>query len=444
MENNNRPARVSPVTIIMCVLLAAAVIGAGVVFLPDYVRYNNALDCISRSEYDEAREILASLGDYLDCAEKADYCDYCQAAELLEGGEYIAAAELFLSLGEYKDSAEMEQECRYRYARQLLESGDLDGALSRLGELGTYKDSYTLMLSLLSGSAENVSLERMDIASSLEHVLPLRETADAATYIDIFRNNIPADIIGTGFAHTAALTSEGRVLSAGDNSFGQCETDGWSDIVSIAVGGSFTVGLKSDGTVVATGDNSYGQLDIVTAGKAKAIYAGNTCCAALLNTGNIVVYGSAELKETAGWSDICRFSLGAYSAAGVDSSGQVHSTMGTVSFDRPVYKLHLGLASWLAVYSDGKVGSSFGFEAKDALYADLGTRYAAVLNRDGALKIHSLRDGDRGIDAAENWGDLIAVSCRASHIAAVHADGTVSAAGENPDGRCDVTDWDLF
>jgi hypothetical protein len=39
----------------------------------------------------------------------------------------------------------------------------------------------------------------------------------------------------------------------GDNDYGQCNVDDWTDIVYIAAGSYHTAGLKADGTVVAAG-----------------------------------------------------------------------------------------------------------------------------------------------------------------------------------------------
>jgi alpha-tubulin suppressor-like RCC1 family protein len=65
-----------------------------------------------------------------------------------------------------------------------------------------------------------------------------------------------------GGCHTIGLKSDGTVVSAGNDSSGQCDVDGWMDIIKVAAGYDHTVGLKSDGTVVAVGNNEYGQCDI--------------------------------------------------------------------------------------------------------------------------------------------------------------------------------------
>ena len=58
------------------------------------------------------------------------------------------------------------------------------------------------------------------------------------------------------------LRSDGTVVVAGDNVWGECNVDGWTDIVAVAAGWGHTVGLRSDGTVVATGWNDAGQCDV--------------------------------------------------------------------------------------------------------------------------------------------------------------------------------------
>lgn len=56
-----------------------------------------------------------------------------------------------------------------------------------------------------------------------------------------------------GNGHTVGLKSDGTVVAVGDNTFGQCNVSGWTDVIAIAAGDSHTVGLRFDGTVYITG-----------------------------------------------------------------------------------------------------------------------------------------------------------------------------------------------
>ena len=58
-------------------------------------------------------------------------------------------------------------------------------------------------------------------------------------------------IVG-GENHVVGLKSDGTVVAAGDDSYGQRDVESWTDIVAISAGQFFTVGVKSDGTIVAT------------------------------------------------------------------------------------------------------------------------------------------------------------------------------------------------
>ena len=55
------------------------------------------------------------------------------------------------------------------------------------------------------------------------------------------------------------LKEDGTVYATGDNSDGQLDITGWTNIVSISSGIRSTVGLKSDGTVLFTGKSEYGE-----------------------------------------------------------------------------------------------------------------------------------------------------------------------------------------
>jgi len=77
--------------------------------------------------------------------------------------------------------------------------------------------------------------------------------------------------IAAGCRHTIGLKSDGTVIAAGDNKYGQCNVSGWFNIVAVAAGNvhmarntgnAHTIGLKSDGTVEAVGWNKHNQCDV--------------------------------------------------------------------------------------------------------------------------------------------------------------------------------------
>lgn len=69
-------------------------------------------------------------------------------------------------------------------------------------------------------------------------------------------------MVAGGHTHSLGLKSDGTVIAAGSNQYGQCDVDGWTDIVQVSAGRDHVVGLKTDGTVVSTGLNTYGELDV--------------------------------------------------------------------------------------------------------------------------------------------------------------------------------------
>ena len=58
-----------------------------------------------------------------------------------------------------------------------------------------------------------------------------------------------------GKGHTVGLKKDGTVVAVGDNKYGQCDVENWTDVVRISAGDWYTVGIKTDGTVLITGEN---------------------------------------------------------------------------------------------------------------------------------------------------------------------------------------------
>ena len=173
--------------VILPILLAAALIFSTVPpFLARREAYSNAQTLLSAGKYEEAQEMFAQLGDYLDAKELAEKgVQYQKAMAVFEGAKkadpsvlplvgltrndvadtenlsmllYTKAKELLEPLGNYQEAEESikqinaafeeyeEQKIlgRYNEACRLLEEGEYLGARDAFLALGSYKDSVEM------------------------------------------------------------------------------------------------------------------------------------------------------------------------------------------------------------------------------------------------------------------------------------------------------------
>jgi len=91
--------------------------------------------------------------------------------------------------------------------------------------------------------------------------------------------------------HVVGLKSDGTVVAAGHDWWGECNVGHWRRITQVAAGGYHTVGLQSDNTVLVAGSGWQGQRDGV---------------------GN--------------WTDITQVAAGEYHTVGIKSDGTVFAT----------------------------------------------------------------------------------------------------------------------
>jgi len=105
-------------------------------------------------------------------------------------------------------------------------------------------------------------------------------------------------MVAAGEDHTVGLKSDGTVVAVGDNSRGQCDVGGWTDIVQVAAGGYHTVGLKTDGTLVAVGSNYSGKCDVGGWTGITQVAAGTTHTVGLKSDGTVV---AGWVTEPAKW-----------------------------------------------------------------------------------------------------------------------------------------------
>ena len=150
------------------------------------------------------------------------------------------------------------------------------------------------------------------IAAGYDHIVCLQSNGKALSVGE--QKNILdwTDVVAVaaGFHNSVGLRLDRTVVASGQNDYGECDVDSWTDIVAIAASGepfsNHTVGLRADGTVVATGKNKYGQCDVTTWRNIIAIFAGVWHTAGLRADGTILLAGRKKknIFDSTEWTDI--------------------------------------------------------------------------------------------------------------------------------------------
>ena len=92
----------------------------------------------------------------------------------------------------------------------------------------------------------------------------------------------------------AAIRADGTVvyLYKGDDSYGQNNISGWTDMVQLSIGENHTVGLRADGTVTAVGDNYAGQCDVEDWSGVARIAPGESGTVGITEDGRVLLAGT--------------------------------------------------------------------------------------------------------------------------------------------------------
>ena len=309
--------------------------------------------------------------------------------------------------------------------------------------------------------------------------------------------------LAAGAYHTVGLRSDGTVVAAGGNDYGQCDVDSWTDIVAVAAESHHTVGLRSDGTVVATGLNDDGQCDVDSWTNIVAVAAGYGHTVGLRGDGTVVAAGCNDdgQCDVDSWTDIVAVAAGSQHTVGLRSDGTVVATgwnyhgqcdVSNWKNIRLPQEMNPGYQAAQQLMDEGKyLQAMWAFSALDfqdsaekaqearscyvssqptlavgsghtvGLLSD-GTVVATGWNRNGQCDVDSWSDivavaaGDShtvGLlsdgtvvatgwnDDDDSWTDIVAVAAGWWHTVGLRSDGTVVATGDNDDGQCDVDSW---
>ena len=360
--------------------------------------------------------------------------NYNKAQALLEEGKYDQALAAFEAMNGYKDSTakiaevneaktERENEAAYETAVALMESGQYDRAILIFQRLGGYRDSAAKIdegkekeLQDLYAQAESLLKEGKPY-EAVRAFFKIKDYGDSLDRCVALWGKITDPPIAAGQAFSAGLCSDGTVITAGDNIYGQCDAAEWEDVVAIATGQWHTAALFSDGTVKATGYNEYGQCDVSEWEQITAISAGQFETVGLKEDGTVVAIGRNQFGQcdTSSWTRIVSISIDQTALIGLRDDGTVVAAGDNTYGQCNVF-------SW-----DHIVAVAAGGGHVVGLKED-GTVLAAGSNKYGQCDV-------------KEWKDVVAIAAGAGHTVGLISDGTVIAAGYNESGQCDVSGW---
>lgn len=225
--------------------------------------------------------------------------------------------------------------------------------------------------------------------------------------------------IDAGYEHTVGLKSDGTVVATGNNVDGQCNVSEWTDIIAVFASNNHTIGLKSDGTVVATGDNSEGQCDVSGWRYIVDIDTSSNHTVGIQSDGTVVATGYNGFEEcnVSGWTDVIDVATYAFITIGLKTDGTVVATG--------------------RYYKDGVYDVS---DWKNIVAISVGDGYTVGVKSDGTVLVEGKTYKVSPDDFSE-WKNIVDISAGTRHTLGLKSDGTVVAVGYNEQKQCDLSGW---
>ncbi len=294
-----------------------------------------------------------------------------------------------------------------------------------------------LVLGYTVGFTNGLFAGRQETVGNIERIEPISAT------------------LAAGAAHTVGLRSDGSVVALGWNDYGQCNVDGWRDIVAVAPGGFHTVGLQSDGSVVAVGYNGSGRCEVSGWTDIVAIAAGGYHTVGLRSDGSVVATGlnTSGQCDVSDWRDIVAIAAGGYHTVGLKRDGTVVSVGANgygqcdVSGWRDIVAIAAGEHHTIGLKRDGTVvavgnnryGQCDVSDWRDIVAVAAGDIHTVGLRSDGTVV--AVGDNEYRQCNVGGWRDIVAIAAGGDHTLGLRSDGTVVAVGYNEYGECNVSSW---
>lgn len=405
------------------------------------VRLDVAERFMKNEDFDAVDSLLNDMNADANKQALANRSSYGRASALYESGDYAGAAQLFYQLNDYQDSSSRYADCRCALAIEAWQKGDETSARSLLLDVPDVAQRVVTAAQKVTGNeaeAQRVLSAELFQADSLNRMEQTMQQLNAA------RSDMPNGRIAVGRYHTVGLKSDGTVLYTGDNSLGQLNVAGWSNISQLAAGAFHTVALCNNGTVLATGNNSYGQCNVSEWTDVVAIAAGTCDTIGLKRDGTIVACGKNS-ETVSSWHGASFVTAGSYSLACLYDKGSMLAShpgaqmpLGVTLYDLSV----CGPVS-VGVLYDGSITSTFeGVPAWTDMVSVTACETGILgIGVDGQVKSHFYRPAD-AVEISVN-GTAVEVESSGTHHVVLTSDGRVYAFGDNLYGQCEVSGWQL-
>ena len=306
--------------------------------------------------------------------------------------------------------------CNFEYAFIRFVAGDKSRDLLRK-KTETAKHAYLLSTMELNNAPNRFTLTGGSVAfiSGSENTLRIFKDEDTVESITGVLQYSASE------RNSAILFENGNVTVEGDNSYGQCDTQGLKDIVYILCAPNCLYVVNKAGDVSIIGAVIDG--DIRKWKNIKALSCGSFHVLGLTKDGTVKIAGDmldSNMTETvSGWKNV-------KSIVASTDCGVALFQDGTVGFAGRKDDPRNEVSSW-----------------KKIVAVSVDSSYVFGITEEGELKLAGSCKAflDMGRSAAKDWKNVIAVTCSRSGIAAIMEDGTLKIAGNfagNLDEICKV------